>query len=163
MYGDWSIWNFVLMAKISAHTSACTEKHRNAITINDFWKRDFLAMIFVRYFTDSKCGEGKMCQFPSEFALLVSIKRENWDFLKRKKNFFSYTRFYTQRKNANSKRNLYCNKQREEKYLTRFEVDIANEKRGWNWGEAKYPKRKTFFIEMFIWMKSVCTALFILP
>lgn len=97
----------------------------------------------------------EMCQFPSDFAVLVSIKRENWDFLKRKKTFFSSTRFHTQRKSANSKRNLYCNKQREEKYLTRFEVDIANEKKGVNGERSEKPKAKNF-LHWNVYLDEIC-------
>ena len=107
-----------------------TEKHRNAITINDFWKRDFLAMIFVRYFTDSKYGEEKMCQFPSEFAVLVSIKRENWDFLKRKKLFFSPLVF-THKEKAQTAKETYIAINSAKKSIWRdFKLILRTKKRG---------------------------------
>jgi hypothetical protein len=146
IYGDWYIWNFVLMEKSK---TGRMKTHRNAITINDFSKKKIFAMIFVRYFKDSWVEKGKNVSILKRILKFLSaLNGKNWDFLKRK-NFFFH--FDNRRKSANSERNLYCNKRRGEKYLTRFEVDIASNKKGKNPNE----KAKNF-LHWNVYLDEIC-------
>lgn len=63
---------------------------------------------------------------------------------------FSFVRSCRSRKSANSEWNLYCNKRCWEKYLTRFEVDIAKGKKG-------KPKRKAKnFLHWNVYLDEIC-------